>query len=91
MPLGAQSTTRVKPFICTMPMRLDEGWNQIQVRRAHGAPAQRAAPGAGSRPDHARGRPPSPQQRTLTNTPPPASSFLCARYESGPTRELGFD
>merc|ERR1719163_2609026 len=21
-----QSTTRVKPFICTMPMRLDEGW-----------------------------------------------------------------
>merc|ERR1719169_7057 len=25
-----QSTTRVKPFICTMPMRLDEGWNQIQ-------------------------------------------------------------
>lgn len=28
-----QSTTRVKPFICTMPMRLDDGWNQIQVRR----------------------------------------------------------
>merc|ERR1711907_56109 len=26
-----QSTTRVKPFICTMPMRLDEGWNQIQL------------------------------------------------------------
>merc|ERR1719159_1990036 len=25
-----QSTTRVKPLICTMPMRLDEGWNQIQ-------------------------------------------------------------
>ncbi|XP_035904493.1 cilia- and flagella-associated protein 20-like isoform X1 [Anopheles stephensi] len=25
-----QSTTRVEPFICTMPMRLDEGWNQIQ-------------------------------------------------------------
>merc|ERR1712226_1510029 len=25
-----QSATRVKPFICTMPMRLDEGWNQIQ-------------------------------------------------------------
>ncbi len=25
-----QSQTRVKPFICTMPMRLDEGWNQIQ-------------------------------------------------------------
>merc|ERR1712061_178227 len=25
-----QSTTRVKPFICTMPMRLDDGWNQIQ-------------------------------------------------------------
>ncbi|KAG5456137.1 MAG: hypothetical protein BJ554DRAFT_4204, partial [Olpidium bornovanus] len=24
------STTRVKPFICTMPMRLDDGWNQIQ-------------------------------------------------------------
>ena len=26
-----QSNTRVKPFICTMPMRLDDGWNQIQV------------------------------------------------------------
>jgi hypothetical protein len=25
-----QSMTRVKPFICTMPMRLDDGWNQIQ-------------------------------------------------------------
>lgn len=24
-----QSTTRVKPFICTMPMRLDDGWNQV--------------------------------------------------------------
>jgi hypothetical protein len=39
---AAQSTTRVKPFICTMPMRLDEGWNQIQfnlsdfTRRAYG-------------------------------------------------------
>lgn len=37
-----QSTTRVKPFICTMPMRLDEGWNQVQfnladfVKRAYG-------------------------------------------------------
>eukprot|EP00761_Pharyngomonas_kirbyi_P012491 gb/GECH01012518.1/.p1 GENE.gb/GECH01012518.1/~~gb/GECH01012518.1/.p1 ORF type:complete len:190 (+),score=23.18 gb/GECH01012518.1/:1-570(+) len=37
-----QSTTRVKPFVCTMPMRLDEGWNQIQfnlsdfTRRAYG-------------------------------------------------------
>jgi hypothetical protein len=32
----------VKPFICTMPMRLDEGWNQVQfnladfVKRAYG-------------------------------------------------------
>jgi hypothetical protein len=26
-----QSTTRVKPFICTMPMRLDDGWNQVGV------------------------------------------------------------
>ncbi len=39
-----QSATRVKPFICTMPMRLDDGWNQIQfnladfTRRAYGAP-----------------------------------------------------
>lgn len=24
-----QSVTRVKHFICTMPLRLDEGWNQI--------------------------------------------------------------
>ncbi|CAD6191476.1 unnamed protein product [Caenorhabditis auriculariae] len=37
-----QSSTRVKPFICTMPMRLDEGWNQIQfclsdfTKRAYG-------------------------------------------------------
>ncbi|KAM4643134.1 cilia- and flagella-associated protein 20-like [Amazona ochrocephala] len=36
-----QSTIRVKPFICTMPMRLDDGWNQIQfnlsdfMRRAY--------------------------------------------------------
>ena len=41
-PHPVQSTTRVKPFICTMPMRLDEGWNQIQfnlsdfTRRAYG-------------------------------------------------------
>ncbi|XP_027010902.1 cilia- and flagella-associated protein 20 [Tachysurus fulvidraco] len=37
-----QRTTRVNPFICTMPMRLDEGWNQIQfnlsdfTKRAYG-------------------------------------------------------
>jgi hypothetical protein len=37
-----QSCTRVKPFICVMPMHLDEGWNQIQfnladfTRRAYG-------------------------------------------------------
>lgn len=37
-----QSVTRVKPYICTMPLRLDEGWNQIQMnladftRRAYG-------------------------------------------------------
>ncbi|VDD85562.1 unnamed protein product [Enterobius vermicularis] len=29
-----QSNTRVKPFICTMPMRLDDGWNQIQFNLA---------------------------------------------------------
>lgn len=45
-----QSATRVKPFICTMPMRLDEGWNQIQfnladfTKRAYGASFQRSAP-----------------------------------------------
>ncbi len=38
-----QTTTKVKPFICTMPMKLDEGWNQIQfnlsdfTRRAYGS------------------------------------------------------
>ncbi|KAJ0045649.1 hypothetical protein Pint_05616 [Pistacia integerrima] len=38
----AASVTRVKPYICTMPLRLDEGWNQIQLnladftRRAYG-------------------------------------------------------
>lgn len=37
-----QTTTRVKPFICTMPMKLDRGFNQIQfnlsdfTRRAYG-------------------------------------------------------
>ncbi|KAL2478145.1 protein of unknown function-containing protein [Forsythia ovata] len=37
-----QVVTRVKPFICTMPLKLDEGWNQIQLnltdltRRAYG-------------------------------------------------------
>ncbi|BHF68072.1 Cilia- and flagella-associated protein 20 [Sparganum proliferum] len=37
-----QSTTRVKPFICTMPMRLEEGWNHLQLnltdltKRAYG-------------------------------------------------------
>jgi len=37
-----QTVTRVKPYICTMPLKLDEGWNQIQLnladftRRAYG-------------------------------------------------------
>ncbi|AWP00572.1 putative cilia- and flagella-associated protein 20 [Scophthalmus maximus] len=37
-----QNTTRVNPFICTMPIRLDDGWSQIQfnlsdfTRRAYG-------------------------------------------------------
>ena len=37
-----QSNTRVPPFICTIPMKLDEGWNQIHfnltdfTRRAYG-------------------------------------------------------
>ncbi|KAJ1532361.1 hypothetical protein ONE63_000963 [Megalurothrips usitatus] len=37
-----QSTTRVRPFCCTMPLGLSEGWNQIQfnladfTRRAYG-------------------------------------------------------
>ena len=37
-----QSMTRVRDFICTMPLRLDEGWNQISfnlsdfVKRAYG-------------------------------------------------------
>ncbi|KAL6771645.1 FAP20 [Auxenochlorella protothecoides x Auxenochlorella symbiontica] len=37
-----QSTTRLQPFICTMPMTLDDDWNQIQfnladfVKRAYG-------------------------------------------------------
>lgn len=40
--LAKQSTTKVKPFICTMPMKLDDAWNQIQfnladfTRRAYG-------------------------------------------------------
>ncbi|KAG4960015.1 hypothetical protein JHK87_036648 [Glycine soja] len=37
-----QAVTRVKPYICTMPLRMDEGWNQIQfnlvdfTKRAYG-------------------------------------------------------
>ncbi|XP_019638196.1 PREDICTED: cilia- and flagella-associated protein 20-like [Branchiostoma belcheri] len=37
-----QKTTKVTPFMCIMPMRLDDGWNQIQfnlsdfTRRAYG-------------------------------------------------------
>ncbi|KAL2588166.1 hypothetical protein AAZV13_13G154950 [Glycine max] len=23
------AVTRVKPYMCTMPLRMDEGWNQI--------------------------------------------------------------
>ncbi|XP_024365023.1 uncharacterized protein [Physcomitrium patens] len=40
--VGTNSITRVKPYICTMSMRLDEGWNHIQLnlsdctRRAYG-------------------------------------------------------
>jgi hypothetical protein len=29
-----QSATRVKPFIVTMPLRLDDGWNQVQFNVA---------------------------------------------------------
>merc|ERR1719415_286305 len=29
-----QTATRVKSSICTMPMRLDDGWNQIQFNLA---------------------------------------------------------
>ncbi|KAF3327644.1 hypothetical protein FCM35_KLT07762 [Carex littledalei] len=37
-----QSVTRVKPFICTMPLKMEDGWNNIQLnlsdltRRAYG-------------------------------------------------------
>ncbi|CAA2964742.1 Hypothetical predicted protein [Olea europaea subsp. europaea] len=34
-----QAVTRVKPFICTMLLKMDEGWNQIQLnltRHAYG-------------------------------------------------------
>ncbi|XP_075868187.1 cilia- and flagella-associated protein 20-like [Nelusetta ayraudi] len=37
-----RTTTRVNPFVCTMPIRLEVGWNQIQfnlsdlTRRAYG-------------------------------------------------------
>ncbi|RYR32459.1 hypothetical protein Ahy_A10g047027 isoform A [Arachis hypogaea] len=29
-----QAVTRVKPYICTMPLRMDDGWNQIQLNLA---------------------------------------------------------
>ncbi|KAH1217399.1 Cilia- and flagella-associated protein 20 [Glycine max] len=28
------AVTRVKPYMCTMPLRMDEGWNQIQFNLA---------------------------------------------------------
>ncbi|KAM7268741.1 hypothetical protein ACFE04_010907 [Oxalis oulophora] len=37
-----KAVTRVKPYICTMPLKMDDGWNQIQfnladfTRRAYG-------------------------------------------------------
>ncbi|KAL5570312.1 hypothetical protein UlMin_026887, partial [Ulmus minor] len=37
-----KAVTRLKPYICTMPLRMDEGWNEIQfnladfTRRAYG-------------------------------------------------------
>ncbi|VAI19603.1 unnamed protein product [Triticum turgidum subsp. durum] len=37
-----ESVTRVKPYICTMPLKLDDGWNNIQLnltdltKRAYG-------------------------------------------------------
>jgi len=42
-----QSTTRIKPFICTMPLRMDDGWNQICInlkdfcKRAYGTEYKR--------------------------------------------------
>lgn len=29
-----QTQARVKPYICTMPLRLSEGWNQVQLNIA---------------------------------------------------------
>lgn len=26
-----QTTTRIKPYICTMPLRLEDSWNQVQI------------------------------------------------------------
>ena len=37
-----QTTTRVKPFVCSMPMTMEDGWNQINInlldftRKAYG-------------------------------------------------------
>ena len=31
---GGQNTTRVKDYICTMPMKLEAGWNQVQLNLA---------------------------------------------------------
>lgn len=39
---STQGTTRIKPFICSMPLRLDPGWNKVAfnlgeyTRRAYG-------------------------------------------------------
>ncbi|KAL2932310.1 Cilia- and flagella-associated protein 20, partial [Bienertia sinuspersici] len=32
--LQHSAVTRVKPYICTMPLKLDERWNQIQLKLA---------------------------------------------------------
>jgi len=31
---GPQNTTRVKDYICTMPLKLESGWNQVQLNLA---------------------------------------------------------
>ncbi|KAI4353667.1 hypothetical protein L6164_002599 [Bauhinia variegata] len=32
--IQSNAITRVKPYICTMPPKMDEGWNQIQLNLA---------------------------------------------------------
>jgi hypothetical protein len=83
-----QSTTRVKPFICTMPMRLDEGWNQIQfnlsdfTRRAYASTSPTASTPRRSSRQSSSSSSPSRSRRL------PKPAYACAGARTGRYRRI---